>query len=102
MVICNSVPIVDDFHKLNIDRPCDSSLSVYRHCVPPLPLCVDFLLAFPDVVLLHHPGEDGGLPQRSGVAGHRLHPVHRSGENQRGERKREGEREISYSFVFRI
>lgn len=47
-------------------------------------LTSDVLLGLCDVILLCCPGEDGGLSQCSGVAGHSLHLVHRSGENQRG------------------
>lgn len=47
---------------------------------------LDVLLGLSDVILLRRPGEDGGSTQCSGVAGHSVHLVHSSGENQRGER----------------
>lgn len=44
------------------------------------------LLGLSDVILICHSGKDGGSAQCSGVAGHSLHFVHCSGENQRGVR----------------
>lgn len=47
-------------------------------------LSLDVLPWLSDVILLRHTGKDGGQTKCSGVARHRVHPVHCSGKNQRG------------------
>lgn len=62
----------------------------------------DVLLGFSDVILLRHPGEDGGSTQCSGVDSYSVHLVHSSGENQRGERARREARSILSFFDFLV
>ena len=45
----------------------------------------DVLPGVPHAVCLHGAGEAGGAAQLARVAGDRLHPVHRPGEDPRGE-----------------
>lgn len=47
-------------------------------------LTLDVLPWLSDVILLRHTDKDGGQTKCSGVARHRVHPVHYSGKNQRG------------------
>lgn len=62
---------------------------------------LDVLLGLSDVVLLCHPGEDGGSTQCSGVADRGVHLVHCSGENPGGERASRETRSLLHFFSSR-